>query len=351
MQHRSDRSFKGSHKKGCLIVLLIFLVVLVCASLLVYGFITLSLNQINRPDPNETFLSEQEWDNLMASENAGGETYAELDPVEVDFEPGSLIPIGGTEDMVNILLIGQDRRPGERRARSDAMILCSFRKSTGEITMVSFLRDLYVQIPDYNGDSYRDNRLNAAYAFGGMELLDAALKENFGVIVDANIEVDFDGFISVIDILGGVDISLTQEEADYMNRGKKWGLTAGTNHLDGKQALAYSQIRYIGTDFGRTNRQRNVLNSLFQEMKSKSLPEIISLVNEIFPLLTTDMTNSEIISYVTELLPTVSKGSMETLYIPYEGTYNYATIRGMSVLLPNYTENRKLLQDALLGEP
>ncbi len=86
-------------------------------------------------------------------------------------------------------------------------------------------------------------------------------------------------------------------------------------------------------------------------MKSKSLPEIISLVNEIFPLLTTDMTNSEIISYVTELLPTVSKGSMETLYIPYEGTYNYATIRGMSVLLPNYTENRKLLQDALLGEP
>lgn len=337
-------------KKGCLIALLIFLAVLICAGLLAYGFLTLSLNKINRPDPNETFLSEQDWDNLIASENTGGETYAEVDPADVDFEPGSLIPIGGTEDMVNILLIGQDRRPGEVRARSDSMILCSFRKSTGEITMVSFLRDLYVQIPDYKGNSYRDNRLNAAYAFGGMELLDAALKENFGVIIDANIEVDFDGFISVIDILGGVDISLTQEEADYMNRGNKWNLTAGVNHFNGEQALAYSRIRYIGTDFGRTNRQRNVLNSLFQSLKNKSLPEVISLINEIFPLLTTDMTNSEIISYATELLPTVSQGNIETLYIPYEGTYNYSTIRGMSVLLPNYTENRKLLQDALLGE-
>ena len=126
-------------------------------------------------------------------------TYIHPDDVEWDF-------IEPLEDdhLINILLVGQDRREGEGRQRSDTMILCSINLETGETSLISFLRDLYVQIPG----GYSDNRLNATYAFGGFDLLDATLTENFGVSIDGNFEVDFTGFEAIIDMVGGIDIEL-----------------------------------------------------------------------------------------------------------------------------------------------
>ena len=117
------------------------------------------------------------------------------------------------------------------------MILCSIDPDTKQISMISFLRDRYVQIPG----GYSDNRLNAAYVFGGFPLLMDTLQTNFGVSIDGCFEVDFSGFQSVIDILGGVDIEMTSKEARTINIGTE----AGVYHLDGTKALAYSRIRIV----------------------------------------------------------------------------------------------------------
>ena len=145
--------------------------------------------------------------------------------------------IGGTgSGIVNILLIGQDRREGEKTARSDSMILCTWHRKTGDLTMTSFLRDLYVPIP-----GYRSNRINAAYSLGGAELLDETLKQNFQLHIDGNIEVDFSQFAGIIDLLGGVTIELREDEAAEINRETGGSLTAGKQTLNGAEALTYSR--------------------------------------------------------------------------------------------------------------
>lgn len=320
-----------------LLGLLIFLLVLVLATV---AAVNLVLSKIGRPDPNETYLTPQELEEIdlraAVEENAEpGVVYPELDESQIQWSTPNQ-NLRASQDIVNILLIGQDRRPGEGRARSDSMILVSFNRSNDTITMVSFLRDLYVQIPGYD-----NNRLNAAYAFGGMDLLDRTLEENFGVRVDYNVEVDFTGFSSVIDALGGVDISLSPAEAEYM------GLSTGWNHMDGDTALSYSRIRYLDSDFGRTGRQRNVLTSVYKSAKNMGFSNLISLVNDVFPLLTTDMSNLEIVALATELFPMLKNSSLESCHIPADGTYSFNTVRGMSVIVADFAANQDILAEAL----
>ena len=241
--------------------------------------------------------------------------------------------------LTNILLVGQDRRPGEGRSRSDAMILCSINTKTGKVSMISFLRDLYVQIPGYS-----DNKLNATYVFGGFPLLKEALYKNFGVNVDACFEVDFNGFMALIDQVGGVDINLTAEEVVQIGKGTHEGL----NHLDGRSALAYARIRKIGTDFARTNRQRTVLLAVYDKLKDKSITELLDMVETALPYVTTDMSNSQIYSLAAKLLPMVRSVSISTYHVPPEGTYQGVFIRKMYVLFPDLTAIRNILETEYL---
>lgn len=247
-------------------------------------------------------------------------------------------------EIINIMLVGQDRRPGENYlTRSDAMILCTFNTKDKTITMTSFMRDLYVKIPGIGG-----NKMNAAYQFGGMKLLRQTMLENFGVYVDAFVEVDFSGFEKAVEALGGVDISLTQAEADHLNADYGWKLTAGMNHLDGAQALAYSRIRYIGNaDFGRTERQRNVINAIISSCKSMSLTQANDLLTKILPLVSTDMSKEDIFDYALTLFPLL-KGSIESQRIPIDGSYTLEWVGALDVVLPNIEINRQYLLDTLL---
>ena len=330
---------KRKGKTVLLWFLIVILALVLCAFMVLFAAYHYSVDKLNRPDPTETYLSEEELLRQQAAETEPDADYPTLDPTDVA-QPGQAALIGQEDQIVNILLVGQDRRPGEGRARSDSMILCSFNKSKGTIQMISFLRDLYVPIPG----GYMDNRLNAAYAFGGMKLLDKTLEETFGVEIDANIEVDFSGFSDIIDTLGGVDITLTSAEADYL------GLTQGLNHMDGQEALAYSRIRYLDSDFSRTGRQRKVLTALFQQVQQMSLTECLSLANEIFPLLTTDMTNLKVISLATELFPMLPGASLQTLCIPAQGTYSFNNVDGMDVIIADFAANQDLLAETLAPE-
>lgn len=247
----------------------------------------------------------------------------------------------------NILLIGQDRLEEESRARSDAIILCTFHKKDKTLTMTSFLRDLYVQIP-----GQQNNRINAAYTAGGMKLLRETLEENFGISVDGAVEVDFSAFTKIIDLLGGVTLELRQDEADVINKSTAGNLTEGRQLLNGKQALAYARIRKLDADgdFSRTSRQRKLLETLIRTCRSGSISTLLALAREILPMVTTDMTKKELMGYALELLPTLSQLQIQGQHIPAEGTYSYKKIRGMSVLVPDLEAARQLLQDTINGK-
>ena len=259
------------------------------------------------------------------------------------------------DQIINILLIGQDARAGESRQRSDSMILCTINLNSNSLTMTSFMRDMYVDIPGKSA-----NRINAAYQMGGMELLDLTLLQNFGVVVDYNIEIDFEGFMKAVDIIGGVDVDLSQAEANYLNRwgnwdvdnstAGTWNLRAGMNHLTGEQALAYCRIREVGnSDFGRTDRQRLVLNTVMDECKSLSVRQMDKLLKEMPPLITTDMNSKQIDNFALHLLPLLPKLSVSQLRMPADGAYMDEIVDGMQVLVPDLESNKAQLQAAIGG--
>lgn len=326
------------------VVLGLLLAVMVGGTIWVNSF----LNQIDRIEENaEETLSDIEIENILSETEAEDPDFTGevLNPEDIELGDAAEVLIGEDDHLINILLIGQDARPGQGRQRSDSMILCTVNTEKKTLVMTSFLRDLYVTIPDWNGKSYANNRLNVNYVFGGAGMLNECLKQNFGVVVDHNIAVNFSGFEDVVNLVGGVDIELTSAEAVQVV-GKS---SSGMYHLNGSQALTYSRIRKLDSDFGRTNRQRKVLMAIFEKMKNMTLKEMLNLVEGIVPLVSTDMSNGDITSYVAELFPLLDDLEITTQTIPADGTYRGASVHGMSVLIPNMEENRKILQDTIGG--
>ena len=255
--------------------------------------------------------------------------------------------IGGTgSGIVNILLIGQDRREGEETARSDSMILCTYHRKTGNVTMTSFLRDLYVPIPGHHS-----NRINAAYSEGGAALLDDTLRENFSLHIDGNIEVDFSQFAQIIDLLVGVELELREDEAAEINKETGSELAAGTQVLNGEQALTYARIRKLDADgdFSRTSRQRKVMNALVSRYRNMQWKELLPLMDQLLPLISTDMNYGKLVLLAMEIMPKLSGAQITSQRIPADGTFSDEKIDGMAVLSADLEANRQLLRDTLLN--
>lgn len=256
--------------------------------------------------------------------------------------------IGGPgSGILNILLVGQDRREGESFSRSDSMILCTFHKESSRLTMTSFLRDLYVQIPGHHA-----NRINAAYASGGMPLLKKTLTQNFGIHIDGSVEVDFAQFCGIVDELGGVQIELRPDEASVINQETGSNLTEGLQTLTGDQALAYSRIRKLDQDgdFSRTNRQRKLISALLGDFRELEISELLPLTSRILPLISTDLNKGQILMLAMEVLPSLPQLQVVSQHVPAEGTYTDQIIDGMSVLSADPAAVQKMLQQTLLGK-
>ena len=255
--------------------------------------------------------------------------------------------IGGTgSGIVNILLIGQDRREGEETARSDSMILCTYHRKTGNVTMTSFLRDLYVPIPGHH-----NNRINAAYSEGGAALLDRTLRENFDLHIDGNVEVDFSQFSQIIDLLGGVQLELREDEAAEINKETGSGLSAGVQVLNGEQALTYARIRKLDADgdFSRTSRQRKLMNALLGSYRNIKWKDLLPLIDELLPLISTDMNYGRLVLLAMQILPKLSDAQITSQRIPADGTFTDEKIDGMAVLSADLEANRQLLRETLLN--
>lgn len=320
---------KKTKKKSLKIVIIIVIILAVLVTAAVVG-VSFYLGKINRNTEVESVNPEDE--TYETDEDAQGTT---LDPEDVAWagDESAL----KDKDIINILLIGQDARPGETRARSDSMILVTINKNDNSIKMTSFMRDLYVQIPGYS-----DNRINASYAFGGMDLLDKTIAKNFLVSIDGNIEVNFTEFVKIIDKIGGIDVTINQDEANYL---KLSG--AGTVHMNGTTALAYSRIRYVGHgDYERTSRQRTVLLAAYNKTKTLGITKILGLVNELLPSVTTDLSNTQLIGLATTILQ-INDQEIDSYRIPIDGAYNSSVIRGMQVLVPDLEKNRAELRKNL----
>ena len=341
------RSNEGC-KRTFLVILCIVLGLLL--TLLIAGTVYAHylMNLMHRPgnDPQETMSQEQIDDILQEGTVAPDETNAPvLKEEDVDWGDQEGEVIETSENIVNILLIGQDARPGDGRSRSDSMILVTFNKADKTITMTSFLRDLYVKIP-----GYADNKLNATYVMGGMELLDKTLEQNFGVQVDGNVEVNFSHFADVIDLLGGVEMELRSDEANYINITTEGSnLTAGVYRLTGQQALQYSRIRHLDpdADFSRTNRQRKVINALIEQFRHTKLTTLLGLLDDLMPMITTDMDNKEMISLAKDLFPILTECTIVSQRVPADGAYYFATINQMSCIVADMDAARELLAQTM----
>lgn len=324
---------KGVLKNLLAAALIVLLVFGATGAVVVYRMFGIALNKDDRliSRDEEDFVTD-EYDKEYADE----QSFEELAPDEIELQLAEPL---GDGDLLNILLVGQDRRPGEERARSDAMILCSINPETGKAAVISFLRDLYVTIPGYS-----DNRLNAAYAFGGFPLLKQTLKTNFGITVDGCFEADFDEFISLIDIIGGTEIEITAAEANIIGD----GAAAGYCHLNGKQTLSFARIRKIGSDFGRTERQRKVIFACLEKARQLDINQLLDLVKTAMPYLSTDLTPTQITKLITKITTLLPKVSLGTYFIPGNGCYSNAMVKGMAVLLPDLNANRDLLKNEYL---
>lgn len=354
MVKRMRRRHKTINK--CQLMLIIVLIIILVLVLGYFAIINCAYNQstsekilppneysnVDETDENrnETMESDSDTDADHTENADANDETASIDSDDVEW---NFIERIEDDELINILLVGQDQREGESRQRSDTMILCSINPKSGETSLVSFLRDLYVQIPG----GYSDNRLNATYVFGGFELLDATLTENFGVSIDGNFEVDFTGFEAIIDMVGGIDIELTSAEADYINKRNDTSIVAGLNHLNGAETLTYARARKIDSDFGRTERQRKVLMAVYEQTKNLPASELFDLMNNALPYLTTDLTDSEILSLAYRLLPLASSISISSHTVPASDCYYSANIRGMSVLVPDLPLIRQRLEEYL----
>ncbi len=334
---------EGEQKKkrsGCLIFLIVMLSLLLVALIVVavgMNYIFGRLGRFENPTPNgETIQMLPDETETDPKENVEGlET---VDATDVTFETVDVLE----GDMINIMLIGQDRRPGEERARSDSMILVTLNKEKKTIQLTSFMRDLYVQVP-----GYLDTRLNHAYRYGGVDLMNETFKVNFGLEIDGNVMVDFDEFTDIIEILGGVSLEITSEEAGYMNKHSDNSFSSGRNFMNAEDALTFTRMRYAaGGDYGRTDRQRRVIIAIAESLRDADLITIFNLIDQILPHIVTNLTDAQIIEYATTGLSILGGGGqMQTFRIPQDDAHYNASIRGMAVLVPDLEMCREDLKE------
>ncbi len=325
--------------KKVLIVILVASLVSVCAiGVKVYNRI---FSTIGRIDHEGIVTVAPENEDFETTSAVSSETTKEDIAVKIENYLFPTVEPINHEPLMNILIVGQDQKENDTtRQRSDVMMLCSYNTQTNEVSVISFLRDLYVKIPG----GYSNNKLNAAYHFGGFPLLYRTLLDNFGVKVDGGIEVDFNGFVDIVDMLGGVDIYLTAEEAPYVSTNS----VEGVNHLNGRKALNYARTRKTDDDFGRTERQRKLLVALFEKVRNADAETIENLIDRALKMIKTDMTDATIASLVASLLPKVSTLKINTYHVPAKGNFVYGYARGMQVLIPDHQEIRDTIENEYL---
>ncbi len=306
------------------------------------------------PDPTQ----EPEQEQPAAEPTLRDEAWELDEAIRKNLEARSAASDQYTSEAFNVLVIGLDSSSDSMAGNSDTILLISVNRQTKQMLFTSFLRDIYVSIPGWG-----NNRLDTAYAFGGAELLQQTMQANFGIPVDRCMVLNFYIVVDLIDALGGIDLDLTAEEIAVMRdyialQNQLLGRpedadaisenSAGTVHVNGNQALAYTRISSVGTNFARTGRQRVVINKCLDQVKNMGLVEVSGLASAFLPRIYTDLTEGDCANMIMTLLDLRSY-QIGSFTIPMEGTYRPVNLSGTSVIGIDFESNIAAWRDMVDG--
>ena len=256
---------------------------------------------------------------------------------------------------VTFLLLGSDKRPGETYFRTDTIVIAAVRPGSGQVTLISVPRDLYVYIPTVGMD-----RVNTPYEYGemydypggGFALFKDTLLYNLGLRIDYLAIVDFDGFRRIVNSLGGVDVNVDKTFYDART-GYPDGYTVypGIVHMNGEMALWYARSRKTSSDFDRGRRSQEVLRALYtRALQTDSISKIPELYNDFSSSIITDLTLPNILQ-LSPLALHLNNADIRNYFIGPDYVTNWMTPGGASVLLPNGPAIQSMLQQALSPAP
>ena len=319
---------------------------------------TATPTQVPTAEPEQNAAPALPDSEFVEDELLSEEIVALLDAEAMEYLNGDGEAIETVKGIRNILLVGVDARPGETRSRSDTMIIVTLDGNRNEIRMTSLMRDMYVSIPGKG-----NNRINAAWVYGGADLLMATIEENFGLKIDEYVAVDLRVLIDVIDALGGLTLTVKDTKQlsaingvidayNYQFKEKtNDGLLkkTGTQHMNGKQVQAYARYRRGESDVQRTARQREVLTLLFDKLQGKSIFELTNIAFKVMDRIDTNLSFSEIVSLVPVAFG-MKDADFEQMTIPYNAKYENKTVKGMAVIVPDISSCRKAMDAFINGK-
>lgn len=306
----------------------------------------------------ETLPEEVEEETLSTEERQGVDvTDEELKSIHDLMADLETVDVKEDDEIYNILLVGVDRRDKTWNGNSDSMILVSINKGEDKVSMISLMRDTYVNIADIG---YK--KLNAAYAYGGGPLLCSTVTDTFRIQVDRYVAVDFFDLIDIIDCIGGVWLEVSDKEAEVANGyiidmcnlmdidyAPHLFEGGGTVYCDGVQAVGFARNRYVGnSDFERTERQRYVLTQLLEEAKQMSLAQLTGTVQDVLQYVTMNVPETEIWDMVKEL-PDILDYTFETSRVPYDNMYDIIWVDNQDMLVPYWEDTLAKLQEQIYG--
>jgi len=282
-------------------------------------------------------ISQEEWDKIVAEE--GGEETT------------------GEGEWWNILLLGCDSYTKNTYSRSDSMIILSLNLDTKQAKLTSLMRDIWIKVPGYKS---KHRKLTELCAVGGPELTIQAINENFGMDIEDYALISMAGIAEIIDIVGGLDLDVTEAERKALNKGlfdlsslsgmEKLQESGENVHLNGNQATAYARIRKIDSDYVRVERQRIVLLKLADKIKNgASVRTLLSIVNVLSDYVETNLSFMNIMSIGMAGLK-MDLETVEELRLPADGTYESGEFDGIWCIKPNFSKNKKILNDFIYGE-
>lgn len=269
----------------------------------------------------------------------------------------------------NILLIGLDRAKGGK-SRSDSIMLVSVNKKSGQVVLTSIMRDTHVQIADEGIEA----KINSAYVYGTANCLVRTVEMNFGIRIDDYVLMDFEMFSALVDGIGGIEVDLTEGEADYINEkytkkypnGDPLTVYEGKDvHLVGWQALIFARIRKVSSDsfgdgdFGRTGRQRYLIQKILQKARTQftptGIPKLLKTARDVAPYIETTLTKAEILRLGFMFAGCFAKSGFDfnklvlSQRLPFDDYWWYSNEWDGSSLAIDFEKTRDLLYRSIYG--
>lgn len=261
----------------------------------------------------------------------------------------------------NILLLGGDARNMEKYDRTDTMMILSINRDEAQVKMTSIMRDTWVELPGTG----KNNKINAANVFGGPELAVETVNANFGTDIEDYVIVNMEDLLQIVDLMGGVDIEITESERVQINKniedyisavsgaanydGDKTLGESGLVHLNGMMAVGYCRIRKIDSDYTRVMRQQTVLLALAEKAQNMEVEELTKVAGDIYQIINTSLSEEDIKSMATAFM-VMEVSEVGQNRIPADGTFQSGIFDGIWMIKPDLEKNREQLHTFIYGE-